>query len=1093
MIKIGFLWALLMAGFVSTQAQQLLTGTGYGSMAGKGDGWGDSQPVLAFNGIATMGNQVDFNTGDASNMPWIGLALAAPAQITKIRVLPRQEYAVSGSGDTTWSSWMYQYLEGAKFQASQDSLFTNPVDLATVGTVTNSYWQEFAISNLNSYKYVRLLNTKTFITFTQLQFYGISSAAPATGKTIYIPNEWKIAANNIQWDSTNRMKQSPNCVVFWGPLAGNDPTQATNTALRFEPQKILDSMEAVYDFLMDSMKIIPDAGQWAKYKLIIVMNNTWRDGLYTGWAYGGNYENQAPAMWVDPGVFKDNAWTATHEFTHTIQSMITVMYPGHGYTNTNSGFFWETHANFMAFQRYPTFATAADMPRAINLSSYFLGSGRKHYAQFYFLQQFKDDYGIDFVSRLWREANATAAETPLEVAKRLLGMDQTAFSDYMMRYAAKSVKWDFSNKNYLVASEKSLDRVWKFRKTVLLDSLGEGHFAIPDNQAPQQFGFNIVRLYPQAEDGCQQPYVYMKFKGHVDANASSGWRYAFVTVDSTTGNSVFSDFYKEDAAEIIYKLPANTSETYLVVMGAPTQMHFQKSTLFEPGFPKIYRYAWDIQLQGAVPQGYEKGFRSADTTGLTGARHANGGGWVASTAKVDATSYVAPGAFVLDRARVTGNARVEGRAEVRDDVTLSGNAVVKDFAIVGGNSAISGKAVIGGAATVYYSKVSDSASVSEGAFLQYNNLSGGAKVYGNAFSTGSTSLSGNIKIGGDAEIGGTCAKGTYLQCLGITDGTNTRTECDGLDNSPVNTDVNQAYTAFDDATMSFAKVVACGDSVGKASLPPVIILDTNSITVQLPVNSVSLHAVASDPDGTVVAYSWKKVSGPDSYAFAAATEAGTTVTGLVYGTYVFALTATDNTGTKSTARITVYVLQPNDAPVVAVDSGITVTLPVNYLTLWATASDADGYIDSVRWYRVAGDARCYIVTPGSLSTTVRNLQEGVYRFALRATDNKQKAAEDSIKVTVLPAVATSTEEGNYTTLHVSPNPASGIVHLTFPVVTGGNILIYDSKGSTVFTKALAAGAVSEEVNVSALHAGMYYVQVVTRNSNKYTASMVVVR
>jgi len=218
---------------------------------------------------------------------------------------------------------------------------------------------------------------KSFI-FFGLFLCVLSQMRAQTGKSVFIPDEWKNPSNDIEWDSVNRMKQSANCAVFWGPLAGNDPTQATNSALRFDPKNVLDSMEAVYSFLIDSMKIIPDSGQWAKYKLIIVMNNTWRDGLYTGWAYGGGYDNKVPAMWVDPGVFAQNAWVVTHEMTHSIQAMIPNMYPGHGFTNTNSGFFWETHANFMAFQRYPSFATAADMPRAIDLSSYYIGSGRKH-------------------------------------------------------------------------------------------------------------------------------------------------------------------------------------------------------------------------------------------------------------------------------------------------------------------------------------------------------------------------------------------------------------------------------------------------------------------------------------------------------------------------------------------------------------------------------------------------------------------------------------------------------------------------------------------------------------------------------------------
>ncbi len=46
-------------------------------------------------------------------------------------------------------------------------------------------------------------------------------------------------------------------------------------------------------------------------------------------------------------------------------------------------------------------------------------------------------------------------------------------------------------------------------------------------------------------------------------------------------------------------------------------------------------------------------------------RHLNGGGWVADTARVDASVYVGSGAQVFGKARVFGDAWVFGKARVR--------------------------------------------------------------------------------------------------------------------------------------------------------------------------------------------------------------------------------------------------------------------------------------------------------------------------------------------------------------------------------------------------------------------------------------------
>jgi len=71
--------------------------------------------------------------------------------------------------------------------------------------------------------------------------------------------------------------------------------------------------------------------------------------------------------------------------------------------------------------------------------------------------------------------------------------------------------------------------------------------------------------------------------------------------------------------------------------------------------------------------------------GLKGARHANGGGWVAASAKVSDTAYVGPDAMVLDGAQVLDDAIIENCA-----------VVTGPKAVVSGNARVSGRAYVSG-------------------------------------------------------------------------------------------------------------------------------------------------------------------------------------------------------------------------------------------------------------------------------------------------------------------------------------------------------------------------------------------------------------
>ena len=65
-------------------------------------------------------------------------------------------------------------------------------------------------------------------------------------------------------------------------------------------------------------------------------------------------------------------------------------------------------------------------------------------------------------------------------------------------------------------------------------------------------------------------------------------------------------------------------------------------------------------------------------------------------------------------------------------------------------------------------------------------------------------------------------------------------------------------------------------------------------TVTLPTNSVVLTGSGTDPDGSIMGYTWTEVSGPAQYTISNNSVSSPTISNLVAGTYTFQLRVTDN-------------------------------------------------------------------------------------------------------------------------------------------------------------------------------------------------------
>jgi hypothetical protein len=119
-------------------------------------------------------------------------------------------------------------------------------------------------------------------------------------------------------------------------------------------------------------------------------------------------------------------------------------------------------------------------------------------------------------------------------------------------------------------------------------------------------------------------------------------------------------------------------------------------------------------------------------------------------------------------------------------------------------------------------------------------------------------------------------------------------------------------------------------------------------------------------------------------------------------------------------------LKTNLAPSANAGSDQTITLPVNTISLSATASDSDGTIASFLWTKIAGPNAGTIADSSSASTTVKGLIQGNYIFKLTVTDNQGATGADSVLVTVnaAPNLAPTANAGADKTITLPTNSVS---------------------------------------------------------------------
>jgi hypothetical protein len=271
-------------------------------------------------------------------------------------------------------------------------------------------------------------------------------------------------------------------------------------------------------------------------------------------------------------------------------------------------------------------------------------------------------------------------------------------------------------------------------------------------------------------------------------------------------------------------------------------------------------------------------------------------------------------------------------------------------------------------------------------------------------------------------------------------------------------------------------------TVNPQNFPPVVSAGANQ-TITLPTSTVTLTGTATDATGTIASYLWTEVSGPNTATIASKAAISTNITGLIAGTYVFQLKATDNLGLSGTATVTIVVNPATPAnlpPVANAGTDQTITAPVSTVSVDGSLSnDPDGSIAAFSWTQVSGPATSTITNANTAKASISALVPGIYVFKLTVTDNLGLSSSAQITVNVNVATAINpTPNGSNESLLVFPNPATSIMNLEVSNSSIGamTISVIDVRGNLILTEKVNKTAIRlvTPINVSQLPVGTYF-------------------
>ena len=334
-------------------------------------------------------------------------------------------------------------------------------------------------------------------------------------KTIYIPNEWRYSGsdtllykendpdNKYTW-SKSRSVESDNVIIFWDKGWGNTkPHELPKSDFFYvDIPYLLQQCEAFYDLEINNLGFVdPVKSNLSRYKVMVLMNHT------TEWTcFGGGYDFQVSALWLNPSTCKPVGHSVAHEVGHSFHYMCYAEHSGHNDSSTdNTGFhlacgngqtIWEQTAQWQACQSFPEQMFSQSygpyVPIFRHSHNYAFSHEWHRYQSYWFHYYLSEHYNdITTVAQVWntpmtgqQQSRATDFNQAL---MKLKGLSVRELYQLYFDYACRCVTWD-----YEVCKPYRNPYIGNFEYRCILKD--DDTYQVALASCPQGTGFNVIPL-----------------------------------------------------------------------------------------------------------------------------------------------------------------------------------------------------------------------------------------------------------------------------------------------------------------------------------------------------------------------------------------------------------------------------------------------------------------------------------------------------------------------------------------------------------------------------------------------------------------------
>lgn len=334
-------------------------------------------------------------------------------------------------------------------------------------------------------------------------------------KTVYIPNEWRYFSsdtllykesdpdNKYTW-SKSRSIESDNVIIFWDKGWGNTKPHelSKNNFYYVDIPYLLQQCEAFYDLEINNLGFVdPETSNLSRYKVMVLMNHT------NEWTcFGGGYDFQVSALWLNPSTCKPVGFSVAHEVGHSFHYMCYAEHSGHKDSSTdNTGFhlangngqaIWEQTAQWQACQSFPEMmyneSYGPYVPIFRHSHNYAFSHEWHRYQSYWFFYYLTEHYNdITTVAQVWntpmtgqQQGRATDFNAAL---MKLKGLSARELYKLYFDYACRCVTWDLE-----VCKPYRAPYIGNFEYRCVLKE--DSSYQVALASCPQGTGFNVIPL-----------------------------------------------------------------------------------------------------------------------------------------------------------------------------------------------------------------------------------------------------------------------------------------------------------------------------------------------------------------------------------------------------------------------------------------------------------------------------------------------------------------------------------------------------------------------------------------------------------------------